>query len=115
MIPQYSHKKSDGQIRSEIEKGRATRKGMDGGKGGQTHSLQEREEESANLGDISEREEKTGSGDSRPSKVGHAGEGSLSGGRGGDGEARLGRRMTVALAMAWPRRAELWRKQCWRY
>ena len=41
----YSHKKNDGQIRSEIEKGRATRKGMDGGKGGQTQSLQEREGE----------------------------------------------------------------------
>ena len=38
-----SHKKSDGQIRSEIEKGRATRKGMDEGKGGKTRSMQERE------------------------------------------------------------------------
>ena len=50
----YSHKKSYGQIRSEIEKGRATRKGTDGGKGGQTQSLQERADEnrrqSANLG-----------------------------------------------------------------
>ena len=32
---------------------------------------------------------------------------------GRDGEAR--RRIMVALAMAWPRRAELWQKQCWRY
>ena len=34
-------------------------------------------------------------------------------GMGRDGKAR--RRMTVALAMAWPRRAELGRKQWWRY
>ena len=80
---------------------------MDGGKGGQTLSLQEREGEnrkqSANLGrKRKNRRDQPGQGDS--GQEGHESpEGS--GGR----EAR--RRMTVALAMAWPRRAELCRKQ----
>ena len=57
--------KSNGQIRSELEKGRATRKGMDEGKGGQTQSLQERagknKEQAANLARVRNgREKKNG-------------------------------------------------------
>ena len=87
---------------------------MDEGKGGQIRSLQEREGEnrkqSANLG-RNEKEKKKGI--SRARAIPGKKVTGRSGGRGGDGLA--GRRMTVALAMAWPRRAELCRKQWWRY
>ena len=78
---------------------------MDEVKGGQTLSLQGREGEnrrqSANLGRNGKEKKKLdqpGQGDSEHEK--------------GAGEGRC---MTVALAMAWPRRAELWRKQWWWY
>ena len=90
---------------------------MDEGKGGQTQSLQEREGEnrrqSANLG-RNGRGGKGKDGISRaraiPSKK-VTGRELVEGGPGGGGR----RHMTVALAMAWPRRAELWWKQCLRY
>ena len=89
-------------------KGKATRKGMDEGQGGQTLSLQEREGEnrkqSANLGRNEKEKKKRGPGRFRARRS-----------REGSGGREARRRMTVALAMAWPRRTELCRKQWWRY
>ena len=64
----FIHTKRATKYAQRSKKGRATRQGMDEGKGGQTLSLQEREGEnrkqSANLGKEKKKRDQPGQGDS---------------------------------------------------